>query len=135
MANVGVNFLYHNNGDSTFSRITTGDMATDNAQSFGASWGDYNNDGNLDLFVANRNSQNNALYRNDGGGSFTKILTGPVVTDGKYSHGGSWGDYDNDGDLDLFVANGSLGLPAADRLYRNDGGDVFIEGHRSPIDR
>jgi hypothetical protein len=133
VANIGVNFLYHNNGDSTFTRITTGAIASDGAESFGAAWGDYNNDGNLDLFVANRNNQDNFLYRNNGGGDFTKIVAGPVVNDGLYSHGGSWGDYDNDGDLDLFVANGAT---STDKLYRNDGGDVFSEvsGVPFPVD-
>ena len=47
----------------------------------------------------------NFLYRNNGSGNFVKITSGPVVNDGGDSHGSSWGDFDNDGDLDLFVAN------------------------------
>ena len=71
----------------------------------GSSWGDFDNDSDLDLFVTNEFRQDNFLYRNDGSGNFMKITSGPVVNDGGKSQGGSWGDFDNDDDLDLFVAN------------------------------
>jgi hypothetical protein len=122
------NFLYHNEGDGSFTRITTGPVVTQYRTSWGAAWCDYNGDGNLDLFVANAGGQNNNLFRNDGGGVFTSLTTGPVVTDGLTSHGGSWADYDNDGDFDLYVANGPYGGAGnPDRLYRNDGGDNFAD--------
>jgi hypothetical protein len=99
------NFLYQNNGDGTFTKITTGAIVTDGGRSYGSIWGDYDNDGDLDLFVTNYWGDNNFLYQNNGDGSFTKITSGAIVNDGGYSYGSSWGDYDNDGDLDLFVAN------------------------------
>ena len=86
-----------------------GRVVNDGGSSSGSSWGDFDNDGDLDLFVANGGflgSWNNLLYRNEGSGDFVKITSGPVVDDGRSSRSGSWGDFDNDGDLDLFVANG-----------------------------
>ena len=116
------NFLYHNNGDGSFTKITSGSIVTDIANSTGGSWGDYDNDGDLDLVVANYFNSPNFLYRNDGGGTFTKILTGPVVTDANSSVGSAWGDYDNDGDLDLFVSNDNNQNNA---LYSNNGDGTF----------
>ncbi|MEW6470510.1 MAG: FG-GAP-like repeat-containing protein [Bacteroidota bacterium] len=121
------NFLYRNNGNGTFTKITTGQIVNDGGNSVGCSWGDYDNDGDLDLFVANYSGQNDFLYRNDGGGNFTKITSGPVVSDGVSTHGGSWGDYDNDGDLDLFTTNGETSNPINNNLYRNDGGGSFTK--------
>lgn len=111
------NELYQNDGSPnyTFTRIQQGDIVNDGGSSNGAAWADYNNDGYLDLFVANRGK--NFLYRNDGppNYSFTKIQSGDIVNDDSQSHGASWGDYDNDGDLDLFVANDK----APNFLYKN----------------
>ncbi len=90
--------------ETTFTKITVGDIVNNGGNSNGCAWGDYDNDGDLDLFVANY-AQNNFLYQNNGNGAFTKITSGPIVYDGGNSIGSSWGDYDNDGDLDLFVAN------------------------------
>src|SRR5262245_20014105 len=74
----------------TFTRITTGSIATDGGDSSGAAWGDYDNDGFLDLFVGN-NPSLNAFYRNNGDGTFTKITnTAPVLDHG---YGCAWGDF------------------------------------------
>lgn len=110
------NLLYHNNGDGSFTNITDGIIVNDSTGSLGSSWGDFDNDGYLDLFTANWNNVNNFLYHNNGDGSFSKITTGPVVHDGGNSFGGSWGDFDSDGDLDLFVFND---LNQNNFLYRN----------------
>jgi hypothetical protein len=125
------NFLYHNNGDGTFTRITTGAIATDVANSSGCAWGDYDNDGWLDLVVANVLTPN-CLYHNDGNGTFTKITVGPVVTDTSRGNGASWGDMDNDGDLDLMVATGVLGM-YNDLLYLNNGDGTFTKIIDSPV--
>jgi hypothetical protein len=58
--------LFQNNGNSTFTKITTGALVTDNANSRGCSWGDVDKDGDLDLFIANELSTNNWLYTNNG---------------------------------------------------------------------
>jgi hypothetical protein len=89
-----------------------------------AAWGDYDNDGDLDLIVTGDSSGTAAttLYRNDGG-TFTSIPTAlPGVTEGD----AAWGDYDRDGDLDLGIT-GTTGSAALTRIYRNDGSGVFIQ--------
>jgi len=114
----GNNLLYHNNHDGTFTRIIAGTIVTDGGSSVGCTWGDYDNDGYLDLFVSNAANERNFLYRNNGDGTFGKILSGNIVTDGGDSIGCVWGDYDNDGFLDLFVANRA---GQNNFLYHNDG--------------
>ena len=108
-SNAEPNQLYHNNGTGTFSRVTSGSIVTDPARdgSIGAAWADYDNDGHLDLFIGNRGQVKNSLYHNNGNGTFTQIVTGPIVEDGEQDNNGgcAWGDYDNDGFLDLYVSN------------------------------
>jgi uncharacterized repeat protein (TIGR01451 family) len=116
------NLLFHNNGDGTFTKVTSGPIATEAASSVAGVWGDYNNDGLIDLFVANTNNENNCLYKNLGGGQFEKITSGAIVNDGGKSVGASWGDIDNDGDLDLFVTNGGQ---QSHFLYKNNGDGTF----------
>ena len=90
----------------------------------GATWVDIDNDDDLDLFLTNRQPgivpKTNKLYLNVSN-TFMPIDTGALVTDAGYWFGCSWGDYDNDGDLDVHVA----GLPS--RLYRNEGTGYFVE--------
>ncbi|MCP4213504.1 MAG: hypothetical protein GY765_02555, partial [bacterium] len=117
-----VNFLYHNNGDGTFTKITSGAPVTEDPSipSMGAAWGDYNNDGFLDLFVTNYNADN-FLYRNNGNGTFTKITTDVIVCDHGSSQTPTWVDLNNDGLLDLFVAN----YTEQNDIYINKGDDSF----------
>ena len=121
--NSGGNRLYRNKGDGTFEKITSGAIVIDRKGSTGCAWGDYDNDGFLDLFVVNgfAGPQDNLLYRNNGDGTFTTITNGSPVNDAGNSYGCGWGDYDNDGFLDLFVANGLLGPAEKNFLYRNNG--------------
>lgn len=104
----------------TFTRITdpSNPLVTDEFESGGGSWGDFNNDGFLDVFVAHGNlaNQQNGLYLNNRNGGFVKVTTGSVITDGGSSIGGTWGDFNNDGDLDLFVTNRQ---PASGPLFGN----------------
>ena len=118
------NQLYHNNGDGTFSIVTNNKVVNEASRSVSGAWGDYDNDGWIDLFVANLDGQNNSLYRNLGNGNFEKITSGNIVNDGGYSVGGSWGDYNNDGFLDLFVANAS---EEENFLYKNNGNGTFTK--------
>ena len=114
--------LYHNSGPPSFSLVAIDTSIVSNSAGnwVGSGWGDYDNDGNLDLMVAN-DGANEALYHNAGppGYGFTKLTTGPVATSSGNSFGCVWGDYDADGQLDLFVAN-RLNQP--NFLFRNLGG-------------
>jgi hypothetical protein len=124
------NRLYRNNGKGTFTKITSGPLVNEGGSSAGCAWGDYNNDGFPDLFVANLKNANNFLYRNNGNGSFTKVTSGIVVNDGGDSVGCAWGDFDNDGWLDLFVANYGGQKNA---LYRNNGDGTFTKVTSEPV--
>ena len=125
-----VNFLYRNNHDRTFTKIATGEIVTDAFYSRGVSWVDYDNDGDIDMFVVNERGQSENLYRNmlkeTGTATFSKITTGQIVSDGGNSMSASWGDVDNDGDLDVFVANG---WPAGSlsAFYLNNGDRTFTK--------
>ncbi len=117
---IGINnHLFSNNGDGTFTRIFSGIAVNDRGDSVSSTWGDYDNDGDLDLYVTNDFNENNVLYRNDDG-EFVKVVDGDLVNDGGRSNGAIWGDYDNDGDLDLYVPNGQRPATQNNILYRND---------------
>ena len=120
-------FFYRNEGDGTFTKVPQGAWVTDSSSGIGAAWGDYDNDGYLDLFVANSANLNDFLYHNNGDGTTTKVTTGPVPNAGGRSIGCAWADYDGDGDLDLFVAN--TGMPGQSGQqsfqFRNEGNGVF----------
>ena len=125
------NRLYHNNGDGTFTRVTSGDLANDIAGfSNGVAWGDYDNDGLLDAFVANWEFKGNVLYHNDGNGSFRRVLAEPFLSDAGLCASCAWGDYDNDGFLDLFVTSGAPpnNVPGFfNFLYHNNGDGTFTK--------
>jgi hypothetical protein len=120
-------FLYRNDGNSTFTEVSQ-DFGLD--ASIGscraALWADYDNDGDLDVYITRcvytekPNMDTCELWRNDGS-TFTEIASARVV--GKEIRGGAWGDYDNDGDQDLHLLEGSK----VDIMLRNDGHDTFID--------
>ena len=97
------NVLYHNNGDGTFTDVTTEAGVGDRGYGMGCVFGDYDNDGDLDLYVTNY--EQNVLYRNNGDGTFTDVTDKAGVGDTRWGTGAAFGDYDNDGDLDLYVPN------------------------------
>lgn len=110
------NFYYHNNGDGTFKDLgfTSGTAVNENGSeqgSMGVTVGDYDHDGKLDLFVTNFDDDYNTLYHNDGRNSFTDVSYAAKVAAVSLPYVG-WGtkffDYDNDGWVDLFVANGHV---------------------------
>ena len=100
------NFLYRNRGDGSFEDVTdaSGMGQNNNRFSFAASWADYDKDGWPDLYVANDFGRNN-LYRNNGNGTFTDVAARAGVEDLAAGMSASWGDYDGDGWLDLYVSN------------------------------
>src|SRR5205085_1512247 len=109
------NLLYHNEGEGRFTSITNSPIVSAAADSSFCAWGDYDNDGYFDLFIA-AHQTNNALYHNNGNGTFTKVTNSIVMTDYTHSFGGAWGDYDNDGFLDLLVSGVGTGC----WLYHNN---------------
>jgi len=119
------NRLFHNNGDGTFTEVTTGPQVTTNDSHHHPTWSDYDGDGDLDLFFASGAvgaTKLDRMYRNQlietGTATFTAITTGIIATDPRDSQVLSWVDYDNDGDLDLYAIN-YTSVP--NQLYRNDG--------------
>ena len=133
--------LFHNNGDGTLSRVRDAVMELDNP-STGTSplWGDYDNDGDLDLFInyyagfgeverllpeifgggVVPDMLKDRFYRNEGDGTFVRITEGDWVNDigDPWGTGAAWADYDLDGYLDLFVGSAHS---QANLLYHNEG--------------
>jgi hypothetical protein len=140
------NYMYRNRGDGTFEDISLASgiaLSEDGREkaSMGIAIGDYNNDGLVDFFLTTFSDDNDTLYRNDGPVGFTDVSYAAGVGDVTIPFLG-WGtcffDYDNDGFLDLFVANGHVypgvdqhdwGTTWAERplLFHNTGGKRFEE--------
>ncbi len=119
------NHLYRNDGD-TIIRVTEGPLANEVSVSLANMWADFDNDGDLDVIVGNSGSTNKH-YRNDGKGNFEHVLNSPIEAPGaKNTWGMTYGDYDNDGDIDIFISNkisyinGGPNGGDVNYLYRND---------------
>jgi len=118
-----VTAIYKNDA-GTFTDIGAGLILVNDGT---AEWGDYDNDGDLDLAMAGYNTDltyTTSLYRNDGNDTFTLVDPGLTGISGVVR----WGDYDNDGDLDLFILGGTA-FPAIEftAIYRNEGNDTFVD--------
>jgi hypothetical protein len=140
------NRLYRQNRNGSFTDVTAASGLSDagNAYGMGAATGDYDNDGDIDLYVTNYGP--NILYQNNGNGTFTDVTENAAVAGGGWSVSAAFLDFDNDGRLDLFVSrylhyslerNILCGTPfyaycrpdkydgTANMLYRNEGGARF----------
>lgn len=146
---IPTNCLYENNGDGTFTDVTETAGVGDTGYGHGCAVGDYNNDGQLDLYVTNYGT--NRLYRNNGNGTFTEVAESAGVTESRWSTSCAFADYDRDGNLDLYVVNYIVfdidenpwcglkekGIRAycepdnfiaqSDTLYRNNGDGTFTD--------
>ena len=131
------NQLFRNNGDGTFSDVTAKSGISADCCTTVASWADYDNDGFIDLYVGRyldprevipttfyaRNGEPNQLYHNNGDGTFTNVTEQAGVGEVGLCLGSVWGDYDDDGDVDLYVVN-DFGRST---LYRNNADGTFTD--------
>ena len=125
------NTLYHNNQDGTFTAMSSSVITNDLGASVSGTWGDYDNDGFLDLFVANNENSANKLYHNNQNGTFTSIQNSPIVDLGIYTHAAAWADYNLDGHLDLVISD--FHPTKFNYLFQGDGLGGFIEDKTSII--
>jgi enediyne biosynthesis protein E4 len=135
------NILYHNNGDGTFTDVTTQTGTTNVNGALGVQWEDYDNDGNLDLYIVNISREApNRLFHNNGNGTFTDMASqagvGAKLPGNGRGSDATFGDYDNDGFPDLMVDNGGGTSVGTYILYRNNGNSnhwlkVALRGTRS----
>ena len=138
--------LYRNNGNGTFSEVA-GDLGLvtnsylgtedDPRGLSGCAWGDYDNDGDPDLYIGALTGKigRNLLFQNKGNSTFIEVGAAAGVDTSAHSRAVLWGDYDNDGDLDLYVVNeasDSTDIPRGDdplgwnNLYLNRGDGTFV---------
>jgi hypothetical protein len=116
----GDDYLYVNGGPPSFplTRDATRTITVGTEFSIAGNWADYNEDNRPDLFIGNAGNQNDALWTNQGGLTWTRT----TLADGRQTLGGSWGDYDDDGHLDFFAANL---LNQASILWHNAGPPTY----------
>src|SRR5262249_27202245 len=116
-----------------FTRVTTGDLVTVRANYWNGSWGDYDDDAYMTLFVGSSYaSRRNYLYHNNRDGTFTAIDDQKMPRILSNQHGTAWGDYDNDGHLDLIVTSGNPQV-THNALYHNNGDGSFTAITNGPI--
>ncbi len=151
------NRLYHQKTDGSFEDVTEKAGLTGIGYSTGVAVGDYDNDGNEDLFVAGYGRS--TLYHNNGDGTFTDVTDAAGVAGSGWATSAAWVDYDNDGRLDLVVArymvwdfddiycgerkagyraycHPDIFKPISLLLYHNDGNGKFTEvSHQAGVDR
>ncbi|MGE3108029.1 MAG: CRTAC1 family protein [Phycisphaerales bacterium] len=121
--------VYENDGTGRFTSRTSGTMMPTNRFYNGLSFADVDHDGDLDIYVSTYGSMA-CLFRNNGNFTFTNIAASAGVANTGAGQGLSWGDFDNDGWLDLYLANrtvASEGFPQPNRLYRNNHNSTFTE--------
>ena len=113
------NILYHNNGDGSFTDVTRVAGVGDTGYGVGATTGDYDNDGDIDLYLTNFG--HNVLYRNNADGTFTDVAVSAQVADAGWGTSCAFADFNNDGFLELYVSNYAKYTPDADKpCYRHD---------------
>jgi tetratricopeptide (TPR) repeat protein len=117
------NSLLRNNGDGTFTDVTqSSGLASGEHRTHTAAWGDFDNDGRLDVFVGHEETPSQ-LFRNRGDGTFEDVTRKAGVGRTAFTKGAAWGDYDNDGYTDFYVSN----YGEENFLYHNRGDGTFEE--------
>ena len=117
------NVLYHNNGDGTFTDVTHSAGIGDTGYGVGATVGDYDNDGDTDLYLTNFGA--NVLYRNNGDSTFTDVAQNANVADTKWGTSCAFADLDNDGFLELYITNYADYSPHTDKPCDRQGISVY----------
>jgi len=122
------NSLIRNNGNGTFTDVTfAAGLGEIHYPTQTAAWADYDNDGDLDLFVGNEHTRRVTapcqLFRNNGDETFTDVAALAGVENLGYTKGTTWGDFDADGFADLYVSN----LMSPNRLYKNNRDGTFTD--------
>ncbi|MDD4351570.1 MAG: FG-GAP-like repeat-containing protein [Candidatus Gracilibacteria bacterium] len=129
------NTFFENTGNGFVEKAGTLGILNTNGGNFAANWGDFNNDGYLDLFITSSDLGINRLYQNNGAGTFTDVTSQkglPTSDITAYGQNSTFVDYDNDGDLDILVSN--IDTDHANYLYENQGAAanyVFAEASMS----
>lgn len=124
------NVLYSNNGDGTFTDVTKTARVGSTAYGTGATVGDYDNDGDLDLYVTNFGEDQ--LYQNNGDGTFSDVTKNAQVDNQKWGTSAAFADVDNDGYLDLYIANYANYDPKKDIKCDERGVHVYCGPHAYP---
>ncbi len=121
--------LLHNNGDGTFSNVSSQAGLAPVTGGRGLAWGDYDNDGDLDLYLSRGTDElfKQILYRNNGDGTFTDVSDAAGLGVMSNNRAAAWGDFDNDGYLDLYVVDSGLDPvgKGPNSLYRNNHDGTF----------
>jgi hypothetical protein len=122
------NSLIQNDGRGNFTDVTfSAGLGEYHYPTQAAAWGDYDNDGDLDLFVGNESEPESVcpsqLFQNQGDGTFKDVAKFAGVTNDRYAKGAVWGDFNEDGWADLYVTN----MAGENRLYRNMGDGKFTD--------
>ena len=124
------NVLYRNDGDNTFTDVTNEAGIGSTAYGVGAAVGDYDNDGDIDVYVTNFGEDQ--LYRNNGDSTFTDVTTHARVGNSNWGTSCAFADVDNDGHLDLYVANYAAYTPENDIRCEERGVHVYCGPHAYP---
>ncbi len=120
---VDANVWYESNGDGTFIHHQGG--LGPNAGNYGSVWIDYDNDCDIDLFIAKCGSDAiDQLHRNNGDGTFTSVGAAAGIADASQTWSSAWADYDNDGDMDAFIG-ASSSSSGSHKFYKNNGDGTF----------
>lgn len=120
-ANTATNRLYGNVAASTYSDETFNAFVMDYRRGVAQAWGDFNNNGWMDLYVSNINSNRNVFFKNNGDGTFTEAALAAGIQDVGDARTCAWLDVNNNGLLDLFTTN----HVNPNRLYVNNGNETF----------